>query len=165
MAKKAKKAKAPPKKTGRPTKLTPEVEAALMKAISTGCRPRDAAAYAGVPFHLVLTWSRQGRKPNAREPYKGFHTRFTEAKRKMKVLALGFIGGAMPKDWKAAAWFLERCFPEEFARRDRVTLEGRKGKPVGVALEGRVAVDPVKLDPAVIREAGELLAKMTKGSG
>lgn len=146
------------KRTGRPTKLTDEAKAALLKAIATGCTPRDAASYAGVPFHRLQAWNRMGRVQNAREPYRSFHIAFSEAKRKTKVLVLGVLLEGSKTDWKAAAWYLERVWPEEFGRRDRVKLEGDKKRPLSIDATARI--DPKSMDPEAIREAGELLARL-----
>lgn len=40
------------------------------------------------------------------------------------------VNQAAHTQWQAAAWFLERTNPELWGRRDRVTLEGNKEKPV-----------------------------------
>jgi hypothetical protein len=48
------------KKIGRPSKLTPEVEARLLQALSVGAFRKTAAAYAGIGRSTLYRWVEQG---------------------------------------------------------------------------------------------------------
>ena len=51
-----------------------------------------------------------------------FSDAVSRARARAKADALGAIRVGMRDDWRAAAWFLERSFPEEFGRRDHVEI-------------------------------------------
>jgi hypothetical protein len=52
------------------------------------------------------------------------------------VRDLAIIGRAADEHWQAAAWRLERRFPERYARNRRVELTGKDGGPVEIKITG-----------------------------
>lgn len=154
-------------KTGRPTKLTPEASAKLCKAMSTGCLEGDAAAAAGIDRGTLSRWLKRGRAEGAREPYKAFAEAFDNAAKVAKVGLLAVIHGAVRGEkgekgwvrepsWKAAAWLLERRYPEEYGRRDRLQLTGAGGDAAPV----RVDVQALLVDVEAQAAADLLLSKL-----
>ena len=71
-------------------------------------------------------------KLNARErAYLELREAATEARARAQVRALATIQkAALDGSWQAAAWFLERVFPEEYSAR-RPREKGVGGRPVG----------------------------------
>ncbi|MFN7587337.1 MAG: hypothetical protein ACK5UQ_02310 [Planctomycetota bacterium] len=96
------------KKLGRPrSRMTPKTVAAILEGVA-GCLPIDVAARAaGVAPSTVRSH---------RERHRDFATALDAAIATAKSSMVARVRDAAPKDWKAAAWMLERRFPEEFAR-------------------------------------------------
>jgi len=106
--------------TGRPCALTPEVKERVVQAIIAGCSRADAARYAGVTDRTLQRWVERGRA-GKEAPFAGFVSAVLDAEARASVLANGCIAKAIRDgDWKAAAWFLERRFPERYAPRSRL---------------------------------------------
>ena len=112
----------------RPTKLTPEVEERLVHAISVGATYKDACACAGISFQTFLNWKkraqravehveeRDGEPEETDHPFVEFFDRIKRAQGEAAVGWLAMIGKAANRDWKAAAWMLERRYPESYDR-------------------------------------------------
>lgn len=100
---------------GRPPKLTPDVEAKVLQAIATGCTRRLAAAFAGIGERTLYTYmSRTGQQ------YRQFRQAIEKAEAEAAMTMVGAVRAAAPTSWQAAAWWLERKYPDEWARKDRV---------------------------------------------
>lgn len=110
------------RRRGRPTLLNSTQQALLLAAVKAGCRLPVAARLAGVSPKTVNEWVRRGRGHDGRpaiEPYVGFIRAVEQAEAEAEVAAMAAIRKAMPGDWRAAAWFLERTHPEWRRRKDR----------------------------------------------
>lgn len=96
------------RKIGRPrSRMTPKNVAAILDGIAGGLPIDVAARAAGVAPSTVRSH---------RERHRDFATALDAAIATAKTSMLAHVREAAPKDWKAAAWILERRFPEEFAR-------------------------------------------------
>lgn len=119
------------KKTGRPTKFTPEVTSKILTAIRAGNYVETAAAWAGVNKQTIYDWLRQGA---AQEdgPFREFSDAVGEALAHAEVADLSQIGEAAKRgDWRASAWRLERRNPSRWGRQETpqsVTIETDKDK-------------------------------------
>lgn len=107
--------------TGRPTKLNPERQERLLSAIKGGAYPVHACAYAGVCYDTLREWITRGEREGA-----GIYFDFSEAMKKAEADAemrgvLRFQD-TIQDDWKGWATFLERRFPERWARQSRMAL-------------------------------------------
>jgi hypothetical protein len=116
-------------------KRAPENIALILESIELGATEKVAAGIAGISPKTLTRWKQEDSR-FAMEVY---------ARRSQNVAEmLGHINQAAQKDWKAAAWSLERdpCSREEFGnrnkekemptiilniRRDEVVIEGQKG--------------------------------------
>lgn len=134
---------------GRPVKLTPEVQAEIVKRLSSGCSVEVAAAAAGVSRRTAFAWIERGQAaigesvPATEVPFVEFAQAVDRARAEVEVLALATIMNAARKGaWQAAAWFLERTNPEQYAPQKK-----KMGRPVGaVSAPDRAAAPPrVKL--------------------
>jgi hypothetical protein len=106
--------------TGRPCALTPEARERIVQAIIAGCSRADAARYAGVGESTLRRWIARGRAEKE-GPFAEFVNAVLDAEARASVLANGCIARAIRDgDWKAAAWFLERRFPERYAPRSKL---------------------------------------------
>ena len=95
------------KKMGRPSKFTKARKDRIIQAIQAGCSYQLAADYAGVTRSTLWAWLKKGEDPKE----KTYHTFLNDIKRaeaEGAMVNLGTIQQASAKDWKAAAWMLER---------------------------------------------------------
>jgi len=124
-------AKRVPNPKGGPTVLTPEVEAKILGAIRDGGMSfRTACAYAGISDDTFL---------RRRKADPEFAARVEHAREMCKAKLLTQIMAAAPKNWSAAAWLLERLWPEEFGRH---RLETEHSGAVKITIEGGLPKRP-----------------------
>ena len=95
------------RKRGGQVKLDGKVQARMVKAIRLGMRYEDAAKYAGVSLR---TWARyKARAELGEEPFASLLAAVKEAETEGMMACLEAIERAyQQRDWKAAAWILER---------------------------------------------------------
>ena len=92
----------------RPTKYTPETVKAILDAIRVGATFRIACAYAGISEDTFALW---------RKRYSDFADAVKESEGKAAVGWLAKIEKeANEGAWQAAAWKLERRYPQEYGR-------------------------------------------------
>ncbi len=116
-------------------KLTAAVHAQIVKGLRSGCYRKDAAAFADVGTSTFYRWMERGeadaesdRQSVERDLWEAVARAEADAVVRMNAL----IAAAAPKDWKAAAWWLERKLPDDYGRRDR--LEVTKPRDGGLDL-------------------------------
>lgn len=102
---------------GRPTKLTPEVQEKILQALRAGNYAHVAAQYAGIHEATFYRWMQQGEQEPEGE-YREFREAVMATTAAAEVRAVAHIQQAMPEDWKAAATFLERRYPDRWGRRN-----------------------------------------------
>lgn len=106
----------------REPQCTPEVTAAVVKAIKDGLTIKSSMALAGFAVSTYGKWKRRGEA--GEEPYVAFVAAITRAREEAKREAVSDIKHAVVRtkegdipDWRARAWWLARAFPEEFTER------------------------------------------------
>lgn len=115
---------------GRPTKLNYEVQEKIIQAIKAGNYMETAAAYAGINKSTLYDWlkrgerekQRMGKNPRYRirkseKPYVEFSDAVEKALAEAEMRDVLLIGKAAEEQWQAAAWRLERKFPDRWGRR------------------------------------------------
>ena len=109
-------------RTGRPTKLTPEVQNAIVDAIRRGNYIETAATIAGISKDTLYKWLKRGNSCK-----KGVFRDFSDAIKKAIAESedhdITVINSAASMYWQAAAWRLERKFPDKWGRKDRVNAD------------------------------------------
>ena len=100
-----------------PTKFTPETVHAILAGIRAGLSYRLAAEAAGIHYDTFNEWQ-QGRFPRGadRQLKAEFSDELTRAKGQAAAQLTALISTAATEDWRAAAWLLERRFPQDFAK-------------------------------------------------
>ena len=111
-------------KLGRPTKFTEETRKKILWALRLGNYRSAAAQYAGISERTLCDWLYKGAEADSGD-HADFHNDVLEAEQAAEIRALGVIQQAANRDWKAAAWFLERKFPERYCVRAAVFLAKR----------------------------------------
>ena len=121
--------------------LTDGLRELIVRHLESGTTLAVAAQAAGVTRRTLRNWLAAGeeaeaaaelRQLNDREQaYLDLREAAEEARARAQVRALASIQRAgLDGSWQAAAWFLERVFPEEFSAR-RPREKGVGGRPVG----------------------------------
>ena len=111
-----------PAVVGRPSKLTDDVISIILKAISLGSSQVLAAQSAGIHPATFSDWMKQGRE-NVSEEFSSFYGKVKKAEGDRASTWLQHIEDAAEKGtWTAAAWKLERIYPDDFGKQDRVTV-------------------------------------------
>jgi transposase-like protein len=133
--------------SGRPTKLDADLAKAALEAIQVGATRADAADRIGIDERTLYRWLSRDR-----EPYASFARDIKRAESDAKLLAIGVVRSAMlggqvlsretvervdakgrvttrvtretlsKPEWTAAMTWLERRFPREWGRIDRVEM-------------------------------------------
>ncbi len=111
----------PQDKGGRPTKLTPETERAILKALSVGLYVETACDLAGVSRECFYNWIKEGEAHQT-----GKHRRFSDNVKKAQAQAEGRLIGHLLQDdsWQSKAWILERKFRKRWGRNLAVENDG-----------------------------------------
>lgn len=112
----------------RRLKYTPERVAAIERAIAMGATYRLACKYAGISEDTFARWRKSAEFAERLEKAEG-------------AAALGWLAkierAANEGTWQAAAWKLERLYPQEYGRTVQ-EFQGRGGGPIEQRLEGTV---------------------------
>jgi transposase len=125
-----------PRKIGRRTKLTQEVQDRIVYAITSGNYIETAAAYAGISKNTLYRWLEQGEDPNADAVYRDFRDAVEIARAQAEVRNVALIQkAANDGTWQAAAWYLERTAWQRWGRRTMVT--GDAGEAIKVEVDHR----------------------------
>ena len=107
----------------RPSKLTAEVQQRIVDAIAAGNYMETAAHYAGIHKDTLYEWLKRGRAAKkGDETYTAFAQAVEEALARAEIRDVALIARAAEHVWQAAAWRLERRYPEKWGRR-KVELE------------------------------------------
>ena len=110
----------------RPTKLTPETQAAIIEALSIGATYKDAAEAAGVDYVTFNNWMIAGEQAKAGKFFEFFYlVRRTEANARnnyLRTIKEAAEGG----DWRAALEYLKRRDRANWGDNVDVTTGGSK---------------------------------------
>jgi len=80
-------------------RLTPEVEQTLLTYVRAGGFLQVAAAAAGLPAEVFVSWLRKGRAPGARRRYRDFHDAVLQAAAQARMAAEVQVFQKRPLDW------------------------------------------------------------------
>ncbi len=148
-----------------PTKLTPESEDLILKALRAGGHLDIAAASAGVHHKTLLTWFKRGR--DGEEPYKSFLERCSLVMASLEIRVVRDVINAGQQDPNHLKWWLERRFPERWGKKVQQNVSGNvkiEVSPVNVNDEVKTQINEVwELLPP--EERGKLLDQYQIGSG
>jgi len=102
-----------------------------------------AAQAAGIGRTTLYCWKAKGER-QARGIYRDFAYAIKKAEAEVEIIAAATVRQAMPTTWQAAAWMLERRWPQRWSKSDRLQLELQQ--------DARAIARPLGLD------AGQLVA-------
>jgi len=114
----------------RPTKFSNETKHKIITAIRAGNYIETASAYAGISKNTLYDWLRRGEREKQRveknprykirkseQPFVDFSDAVEKALAEAEVRDVAIIAKAAEEQWQAAAWRLERKFPDRWGRK------------------------------------------------
>lgn len=102
---------------GRPTKFNADRAKTIVACIRDGGWRAACARKAGISDRTLYSWLEAGRE-RTRGPFLQFLRDIEAAEAEAALDYQAAIKAAAPKDWRAAAWWLEKRMPEVFGKRD-----------------------------------------------
>jgi len=120
----------------------------IVVSMATGVSQAVAAKAANICDRTLRYWLYAGKDANQKreklDPATGlpgvlteretmladFYMRYQQAQAQAESTMLDIIRKEAPKTWQAAAWFLERVYPQRYSRRDRFEHSGPNGRPI-----------------------------------
>lgn len=106
---------------GKP-RCTQELIDKAVQLKKTGAKNKDICAYIGIAEATFYRWC---NKPNS-EKQREFGESLKKAEPEYKAaLRSKIMNAANDGSWQAAAWLLERLYPDEYGRKDRVQAEAK----------------------------------------
>lgn len=122
----------PKKGPGRPSALTPARRTRVERELAAGATVEAAAQRVGVTKRTLMRWLAAGKvtRPGVPPPPvvptgQSLAERLEQAE---PGLVAAVIQAAQRGSWQAAAWMLERSFPERWGRRDGSTVVAAPSK-------------------------------------
>jgi hypothetical protein len=91
------------------------IQKPLLDRIRAGTPIRQACASVGLHQATFYDWMKKGELAVSGQ-HKEFYEAVEKAKADAVIESVLVIRKAAKDNWQAAAWFLERCHPDEFAR-------------------------------------------------
>lgn len=111
------------------SKLKEPVVSRLLEAIELGATYELACKYAGITYQTLLNWRTRGASAKSGK-YKTFVSELEEAEGRATVRWLNVIEQAAEDGtWVAAAWKLERRYPNEYGRK-RLDIATKDPMPI-----------------------------------
>jgi hypothetical protein len=148
----------------RPTKFTRETVELLLAGIRAGLPYHLAADAAGVSRSTFNEWQ-AGQFPRGADPQLKLDSSdaLTRAKGQSALRLMATINRAAPTDWRAAAWILERRFPDDFGKRLEVT--GEDGGPIRLQVDAvqRAVITALAAYPDARLAVADALASLEGG--
>ena len=126
---------------GRTRKLDKDLITKLSEFVRTGLSNKDAAMACGIAESSFYAWMKKGREDHEADEISiewMLYWALERAKADLQNDLLASINvAAMKGDWRAAAWLLERRFPEDFGktqmiRKRTATIEASQQKRIEV---------------------------------
>lgn len=138
---------------GRPSKLTPECQARIVQAIEVGATYELAAGYGGISYETFRRWMDAGEKAKS-GIFRAFFEAIKSAESKAAIKWLALIDKAAADTWQAAAWKLERRYPQDYGR--TVVQNEITGRDGG-AVRAEVKLDLSGMDAEQLRTLAQAL--------
>ena len=111
---------------GRKIKLDKETAENFCKGLSLGLTAKGACDYAGISEQTYYTYLKQGRE-DAEDGKVTIFSDFLEsvkrARASFRIYHMSKIREAAESgNWQASAWSLERLFPDEYGKQDKIIV-------------------------------------------
>jgi transposase len=104
------------RRTGRPSKLTPELQQRIVDYVRKGAYIERACQLCDIDSSQYRRWMERGEKEASGEFYT-FYTAVSQARAQVQQVCIDIILTDAPSNPESAKWFLERSFWTEWGRR------------------------------------------------
>jgi hypothetical protein len=122
---------------GRPTRYSDALAEQLCNLISAGVPIRVASRSLGIARSTLYEWRDAGRR--GLDPYVVFESKLERALSRAETsLTLNLVRAAQ-KDWRAAAWWLERRHPERYGAKQTMRVEKAPTEMTEAELDAAIA--------------------------
>jgi len=104
---------------GQPTTLTKAVASAVIENVRRHLSLSNAARLAGQSPSTVITWRKRGYddlEKGLENDFVDFARNVGQAQAEKVTEFMDSIASGKNENWKALAWLLEKCCPEDFGR-------------------------------------------------
>lgn len=129
--------------SGRKTKLTKELTDEIVKRIRAGNYIKVACQAVGISHTAYFDWIKKGEE--GIEPYDEFLYAVKKAEGEAHVNYVAIIASQAPTQWQAAAWWLERKFPDKWGRKEKIEIDKQQVSVKEIeAIEARFSKIPAK---------------------
>jgi hypothetical protein len=105
----------------QPTKLTPEAQQTLVRAIGLGATLTAACQAAGISLQTLYNW--EDKAAERKQPYLALFEALQKAEGERQMRWLARIEKAASEGaWQASAWKLERIYSDQYALKSKVEV-------------------------------------------
>jgi hypothetical protein len=131
------------KRVGRKTLLTDDKLETIVDLLRRGNYLSSAAKYAGLSPYTLNEWKNKGRAlmdsekelDDTEQLYVRFYQEVEKARAEAEIRAVEVIRSAMPNNWQAAAWYLERTNNPEWGRTVKTEVSGPDGGAIPIDVD------------------------------
>ena len=116
---------------GRPCKLTPALQEKIVELLELGIPPQKVCDRVNIAYSTYREWVQRGNGEDPKdrpgnEQFADFSAQVNKAIAVGEINLLQSINNATKNDWRAAAWVLERRFPEHWSNNRRIKEQADK---------------------------------------
>ena len=117
----------------RPLTLTPDVSRRIIEAIESAMPVREACRLGGVGESTYYAWMARAQAPDAPAELLEFRAAIAEARAcaQERLVNTVQVASLDPKNWRAAAWLLERRYPAHWAETLTIRVNAEVAKGLG----------------------------------
>lgn len=105
------------------SKLTPQLQEEFCKAIENGASILGACGHVGITEKTYYNWIHRAEEAKTRTKYVKFKECVETAKEKALFNFEQVIVSASMEHWQAAAWMLERRYPNMYGKREKIEAD------------------------------------------
>ena len=103
-------------------KLTPETTKTICDKIQQGITAKEASITSGITEQTFYNWIQKGKEAKSGKYFEFFES-IKKAEAELKASYEKIVKDAGEKTWTAAAWYLERKYPDEYGKKADYKLE------------------------------------------
>lgn len=148
------------------SKLTEELCDKICKDIQQGGTLKYAAMHNGITEQTFYNWMKRGQESKTQTgKFFEFFESVKRAQEDGKTRLISKIEMHGERNWQALAWLLERMYPDEFGRTQRVDMRADvKSENKTTVKGGGVDLDVKSLTAEERVELGRLITKIRRGT-
>ena len=103
-------------------KFTSRRKSAILRKMREGHYAKIAAQTSGITEQTLYNWLKKGEDPERYPEHAAFLEAYRKAEATAEDNAIEAIRAAYPHDWRAAMTYLERRYPDRWAKRQNVDV-------------------------------------------